>query len=136
MISSVSKGIFWIKDLDNYEDSVVVKVEVNASGEVAAAGTLSLNSKKGDNYNHKKTWEQLSKKETNNKPFDYYPRGRVEIKNGKAIIYANPNICGEKLIEWCKDTFGLCEDNGLEIIICKPDYSEHYKCYLDRKECL
>ena len=27
---------------------------------------------------------------TKNKPYNYYPRGRVEIKNGKVSIYMNP----------------------------------------------
>ncbi|MBQ2642894.1 MAG: hypothetical protein IJF94_03740 [Eubacterium sp.] len=128
---TLTKGIFWIKDTDDFTDNVVLTILVDAQGNVQNVGNLDLNSKKKDNYNHKLTWEKLEKKDTNNKPFDYYPRGRVEIKNGKAIIYASPYICGDELIEWCVEMFGLNRYNGISDVNCKADNSEHYKCYLD-----
>ena len=132
-MSEIYKGIFWIKDLVDYSNSVVVHVLVDKNGQVIGDNHEELTSKKGDNFSHKKSWEQMSKQSTNNKPFDYYPRGRVEIKNGKAIIYANPYICGDMLVDWCIETFHLSEENGFEAVACKPDHSEHYKCYLDKE---
>ncbi len=81
--------------------------------------------KSGRTYNHKKLW-QLGKPKGCNKPFNYYPRGRVAISNkGETIIYMNPNI-DEKHIPAIKTAFNMSEDP-----IIRYDYSEHYKCYLD-----
>lgn len=130
--SIIYKGIFWKEDEIVSPLECVFKVPSDEDGNVLEKSD-ELTSKKGDNFNHKKSWEKLDKWRTRNKPFDYYPRGRVEIRHGKAIIYANPNICGDKLIAWCKEKFNLYESNGIRDIKCKPDYSEHYKCYLDRE---
>ena len=79
----------------------------------------------GRTYNHKKLW-QLVKPKGCNKPFDYYPRGRVVISNkGEIIIYMNPNI-SEKYVPEIMEAFNLQKDP-----IIRYDYSEHYKCYLD-----
>ena len=54
-------------------------------------------SKSGNNYNHTLLWEHVKPKGCNN-PFDYYPRGRVEISNkGKPVVYMNRHI-GEDAI--------------------------------------
>ena len=83
-------------------------------------------SKSGLTYNHEKLWPDI-KPHKCNKPFNYYPRGRVEISNsGKVIIYMNPNI-PESMIPEIKIEFGILDDPDI-----RYDYSEHYKCYLDR----
>ena len=80
--------------------------------------------KSGNTYNHKLLWESEKPK---NKPFDYYPRGRVDINSkGEAVIYMNPNI-GEEFIPEIKTAFGITAEP-----VIKYDNSEHYKCYLDR----
>lgn len=68
---------------------------------------------------------------TNNKKFNYYPRGRVQIANGKATIYANPNICTQDVMYFIIDMFNLSGSNGITKIRIIPDGSDHYKCYLD-----
>lgn len=82
--------------------------------------------KSGNTYNHRKLWEYLH-------PcgykvgFDYYPRGRVEIKaKEKAVIYMSPHIGVEYVSEVCK-AFEI--DNTPFI---KYDHSNHYHCYLDK----
>lgn len=71
--------------------------------------------------------EQPNHKKPKKKPFDYYPRGRVDINSrGEAVIYMNTNI-GKEIIPKIKTAFGIT----IEPII-KYDRSEHYKCYLDR----
>ena len=80
--------------------------------------------KSGNTYNHKLLWES---KKPCNKPFDYYPRGRVDINSkGEAVIYMNTHI-GEEFIPKIKTAFGITSEP-----IIKYDHSEHYKCYLDR----
>ena len=82
--------------------------------------------KSGNTYNHKKLWP-LVKPKGCNKPFDYYPRGRVVFTNkGEIIIYMSPDI-DEKHITEIKSAFNI-QDNP----IIRYDFSEHYKCHLDR----
>lgn len=136
------KGIFWIKDVDDpYERNVggsfvgniCFKIRVDENGTIIEKNTDKLNSKNKDNYNHKKTWQTLNKTVTGGKSFDYYPRGRVEIKHGKAIVYANPQLCNWLIMDWVMKEFGLKEENGIKQVLMKPDYSVHYRCYLDER---
>lgn len=112
MSKEMSRGVFWIIDgellaFPFYEDSAV--------------GIA----KSGNTYNHKKLWSDIKPRGCN-KPYNYYPRGRVDISNkGKAIIYMNPNI-DESLIPLIKSEFGIRENPTI-----RYDNSQHYKCYLD-----
>ena len=128
------KGIFWITDIDDpIMGNLYFTIPVEPDGTIdPSVDRMSLNSKNNDNYNHKKVWENLGSKATNNKSFDYYPRGRVEISNRKAVIYASPYICTEEVVDWIKDPFHLTDQNGINNIRVVPDNSYHYKCYLDR----
>ncbi len=111
----LKRGVFWLIDEGEllafpYEEGDIIGV-----------------SKSGDNYNHKLLWEHVKPRGCN-KPFDYYPRGRVEISNkGKPIVYMNHNI-GGNAIELIMAAFEL-----QEAPIIHYDGSEHYKCYLDRE---
>jgi len=103
------------------------------TGEFINLPPEELLSKEGMGFNHKSVWATLSKNETENKPYNYFPRGRVEIRNSKAIIYANANIADEKLKHWAIKEFGLTKENGIESILLKTDMSDHYLCYLDKE---
>lgn len=128
----LSKGIFWVKDPDNISSgNLYFNVPCDVFGEPTSIEGLDLTAKCGTTFNHERTWKQLSNNITEGKPYNYYPRGRVEINNGKAIIYANPNIVNDDLQEWCKDKFNLYPYNGIKSIRMIADGSEHYKCYLD-----
>ena len=132
----LSKGIFWIKDADNISDSdLYFNVPCTSTGEriYDDSGYQFLTSKDGSTHNHETLWNTLPKTITGNKPFDYYPRGRVEIRNGKAIIFCNPNILSDELKEWCIDVFNLTTVNGIRKVEMKADNSDHYKCYLDKE---
>ena len=102
MSKELSRGVFWLVDGELlaypfYEDSYL-----------GAA-------KSGNTYNHKKLWKEISH---SNKPYNYYPRGRVDISNKrKVIIYMNPNLNDESTISKIKREFGIIGDD--------------YKCYLD-----
>lgn len=81
--------------------------------------------KSGDTYVHKTLWSAIRPKGCS-KPYNYYPRGRIELNSrGKAILYMNPNV-DESLIPEIMIQFGLSE---CPRVIC--DNSNHYKCYLD-----
>lgn len=132
--SQLYRGIFWIKDIDNIDKSdLYFQIPCNSDGTNDSNFKIDLDksSKNTDNYNHKKLWQTLSSKETNNKPFDYYPRGRVEISNNKAVIYCSPWLDSEEIKKWVIDKFNLTNHNGIKKIRVIYDYSEHYRCHLD-----
>ncbi len=132
-MTELFKGIFWITDNEDWNaEQLIFCIPVTPMGEVIEPEKLDLNSKNVDNYNHRLLWETLPVKITHNKPYNYYPRGRIEIKRGKAVIYANPNICCEELVSLLVEIFGLNEENGIVEVNLMVDGSNHYKCYLDR----
>ena len=132
--SQLYKGIFWITDMDDIDSNqLYFQIPVDLDGNIDSDfDRMRLNSKNNDNYNHQLVWKTLSSNETCNKSFDYYPRGRVEIANGKATIYANPNICISKVVDWLTRKFNLNSHSGITKVRVVPDHSEHYQCYLDQ----
>ena len=70
---------------------------------------------------HKEIWDSC--RGNIKKPWNYYPRGRVEVKKDKAIVYAN-SLCFEyaDLSEQLRIAYNL-GDLPLEL---KADNSAHY----------
>ena len=127
----LSKGIFWIKDIDNPEGSIVYfDIPCRSSGEILVYDD-SINSKNGKTYNHEKTWNSLSRDITDGRDYDYYPRGRVDIRNGKADIFISPHLNTEDVINVIIDKFCLNKYNGINKIRVVVDGSDHYRCHLD-----
>ena len=108
----MSRGVFWIID------DKLVAFPFYEGTDIGVA-------KSGNTYNHEKLWNDIKPRGIN-KPFDYYPRGRVDFNgHNKPVVYMNPNI-DESWISDIKQEFGLREDP-----IIRYDYSDHYKCHLD-----
>ena len=122
--SELCSGIFWIKDPSKPTSELFFQIPTDEYGNTSAI----FNSKNGFTYNHERTWAELHQ----NKPFDYYPRGRVDIQNGTARIFINPSLNTTEIINLIKDEFNLNERNGIKKIKVLVDNSEHYKCHLDR----
>lgn len=114
------RGVFWVVD------GQLLAFPFQEGDRVGTA-------KSGKTYNHKKLWETVRPKGCK-EPFDYYPRGRVELsKPGVSLLYMSPHV-EEDLIPEIKAAFGLGSDP-----IVNYDYSQHYWCHLDegyRKERL
>ena len=111
MAKEPSRGVFWIID-----DELLAFPFMGDNVGVA---------KSGQTYNHKLLWDDIKPRGCN-KPYNYYPRGRIDFSNkGKPIIYMNPNI-DEEYIQDIKIQFGLRENPEI-----RYDNSQHYKCYLD-----
>lgn len=109
----LSRGVFW--DIDGTLLAFPF-IQNNDSIGVAKSGTT---------YNHKKLCPDI-KPHKCNEPYNYYPRGRVEINSkGKAIIYMNPNV-SDSLLSEIRQEFGMITEPRIIY-----DGSEHYKCYLD-----
>lgn len=83
--------------------------------------------KSGNTYNHEKLWRLVRPHECT-KPFDYYPRGRVEITpKGRAILYMSPHIGQGYLAE-------ICQKFDIQTPVVKYDHSRHYFCCFDSSE--
>ena len=114
MLEGPHKGVFWLID-----------------GEIRAVPFDEQKyehgiSKSGDSYVHRKIWAEI-KPQKCRYPYNYYPRGRVEITSKNlCIIYMNPNI-GEEYIEEIMKKFGL-----ISIAKIIYDNSSHYKSHLDK----
>lgn len=128
MAKELQCGIFWC--LAETENEIDEKHLITFTKECSLDGvpvdTEGLNAKSGATYNHKATWAKLSHTVTKGKPFDYYPRGRVEVSNNKAIIWLNG--CLVDLANEIKRLFGLSILSKVQV---KVDGSEHYKCHFD-----
>jgi hypothetical protein len=132
--SQLCSGVFWIVDINNIESNkkYCFQIPCDMNGIPDNAEKYNLNAKSGTTYNHEKLWKMLGSKFTNNKPYNYYPRGRVDISNSKVIVYLNPVINTSEIQEFIKKEFNLTSHNGIKKVTFKSDGSEHYKCYLDR----
>ena len=71
--------------------------------------------------------------EMNKHPYDYFPRGRVEIANRCAVIFINPHINQPDIVDEIKLKFGLGNHKITKIRIVE-DNSVHYQCLLGREE--
>lgn len=106
------RGVFWV-------------VQGNLLAFPFREGSQLGVAKSGNTYNHRLLWENV-KPHSNKMPFDYYPRGRVEInRQGVPILYMNPNV-PESLLPGIMTAFEL-----LLPPVIRYDYSRHYRCYLD-----
>lgn len=125
------KGIFWITDLEDVsKNELYFQIPCDSNGQITSDEVIP-NAKSGTTYNHEKVWKLLPNKITKGKPFNYYPRGRVEIANQKAIIYLSPHIATEEVKDWLIDKFNLNSLNGIKSVRMIVDGSDHYKSYLD-----
>lgn len=131
---SEKKGIFWIvcrESLKNNEP-YLFRIPVDPVGIPCPLAPIPpLNSKHGDNYTHKRTWEEYVPAELRNgKPYNYYPRGRVEIKDkGKAKIFLNPDIATDEIIAYIIEKFRL-QHREVKVI---ADGSRHYHCAAEER---
>ena len=115
------KGLFWWTG----ETLICVQISCGEAGNMPGdTGPLA-----GWN-NHRRAWEKLPRAVTQGKPFDYYPRGRVELRRGRAWLFLSPHLCREDVVLQVRGAFGL----GQMPVMLKADGSWHYRCYLDEQE--
>ena len=128
MSKELARGIFWViaETEDELVASNIFPIVKYCDIDGVASDTSGFTSNDGLTYNHEQTWKRLDKSITHNKPFNYYPRGRIEISNGKATIWMNGNIL--HLADDIKRIYGL---SSIGNVIVKEDGSSHYKCHFD-----
>lgn len=121
----MKKGIFWCINIDTEcPELITVSVACNKNGD--SKEPVNFSSKSGDNFNHRLEWVRLDRSVTAGQPYNYYPRGRVEIKNGKATVFLNPIINKEVIVSKVIDEFELMTEELVSISI-KSDGSNHYR---------
>ena len=109
----------------NHPNLIIVAVPCDENG--FTNETAAFSAKSGENFNHKTEWSKLDKSSTQGKPFNYYPRGRVEIRNGRATVFLNPDIHSEPVLRQIFDAFEIAANNGLRSIRIQRDGSRHYR---------
>ncbi len=82
------------------------------------------------NNNHKRFWKTLPRTVTGGKPYNYYPRGRVELRREKlhrkkAIVYLHPQLCMPEIYGQIRKAFLLPDEMPVSF---KADGSQHYSC--------
>lgn len=119
------KGIFWY---DSMRDKLIVK-KVACDQDGSALNEVEYSSKSGDNFNHKAEWAKMPKSVTGGYPYNYYHRGRVEIKKNKATVYFNPALNTPRIFELIDAEFGL--SSGTILVRTVSDGSSHYEYLVD-----
>ena len=120
--SKLSKGVFWYKR----GELLPFFIPCDENGIVLETPEYPLESKDGTNYNHQKLWARLPHTVTEGNPFNFYPRGRVEIREGKATVFLHPSLFTEEIELEIVHTFGLVSENKVKLVHFVPDDSAHY----------
>lgn len=80
---------------------------------------------------HKNAWEryiQPAEKRFRRVVYNYYPRGRVVIRNGRGTVFLNQHIVTEEVLHKVCEAFSLAEPK------VHAEGSRHYRCYMDESE--
>ena len=126
------KGIFWFPCARGEAGELVCTGEILAlpvpcDEDGTPKVPTSFNAKNGCSNTHKASWTTVTagRKDLRKVPWDQFPRGRVEIAHGRALVFMNPQIlnCADYL-ERIKETFQI----GCLDVRVKIDNSAHYQC--------
>ena len=123
--NALSKGLFWLIKNNIGEDILFCVVE-------PIKGAVNVVQPENKEMNHERTWSILDKRITRGKPYNYFPRGRVEIKRDKAVIFLNPILNDKSVLNSLIEVFELKEENGVSAITIKNDNSWHYRYLIDK----
>lgn len=72
--------------------------------------------------NHRRFWKTLPHSLTGGMPYNYFPRGRVELRHGKAVVYLHPSLCTPGIDIRIRLAFSLPDEVPLSF---KADGSRH-----------
>lgn len=122
----MKKGIFWCTDWES-EHPHLITVTVKCDPNGVALEPVEYSSKSGENFNHKAEWDKLDRSVTQGLPYNYYPRGRVEIRNAKATVFYSPDLNYDTILDEILATFEIAGMKGLTHLTVTTDGSEHYR---------
>lgn len=128
---ALGKGLFWlVKNDEEKFELFCIKILCYRDGETLEK--IETGECESEKLNHERAWVQIDKQITKGKPYNFYPRGRVQIKKGKATIFMNPILHQKEILEKIITSFGLTAENGLTHIRVKHDNSYHYRFLIER----
>ena len=81
-----------------------------------------------DSISHKDARAQIvqrGEKRFRQYEYNYYPRGRIVVRNGRATVFLNRHIANDEVIAAVSQIFGL----GIPKV--HAEGGEHYKCHID-----
>lgn len=84
---------------------------------------------KSNSISHKDAWVQFAKKEEKHfckHEYNYYPRGRVVVRNDRATIFLNQYIATDEVLLAISKVFGLTKPK------VHAEGNKHYECYINR----
>lgn len=119
----MNKGPFWLTC--RYELTADGDVLCDFSEAVIIARPVSPEAERM--LSHRESWVSVGG--GRRVPWNYYPRGRVELRRGRVIVFANP-LCFacEALESGLRDKFGIPETVKMTF---KADDSAHYACAMN-----
>lgn len=128
---ALGKGLFWLVQNDEEKfELFCVKILCYRDGE--SLEKIETGECESEKLNHERAWAQIDKQITKGKPYNFYPRGRVQIKKGKATVYLNPVLNDTRILDKIFRSFGLTRENGIVDIRIKNDNSWHYRYLCDK----
>lgn len=81
--------------------------------------------------NHRRFWETLPHSLTGGMPYNYFPRGQVELRHGKAVVYLHPTLCTPEIYAQIRHAFSLPDEIPVSF---KADGSQHYRIIQEEQE--
>lgn len=75
--------------------------------------------------------ETLPHSLTGGMSYNYFPRGRVELRHGKALVYLHPTLCTPGIYARIRHAFSLPDEMQLSL---KADGSRHYRSIQKEQE--
>lgn len=116
----MNKGMFWLI-INRSGEEQLLTVKVSCDGMGTQLVPVEFSSKSGENFNHQVERAKLSPRLTQGKSFNYYPRGRVEVKSGKVTVYCHPELTQPPYRDWIIEEFEIPEQSRYV-----ADGSAHY----------
>ena len=103
---TAKRGLFW------YVDGELLCFPVSGA-EVDTVGN-----------NHRRFWKTLPHSLTGGMSYNYFPRGRVELRHGKAVVYLHPSLCTLGIDIRIRHAFSLPDEMQLSLKAALSQYSE------------
>lgn len=110
---TAKRGLFW------YVDGELLCFPVSGA-EVDTVGN-----------NHRRFWKTLPHSITGGMSYNYFLRGRVELRHGKAVVYLHPSLCTPGIDIRIRHAFSLPDEMQLSL---KADGSRHYRSIQEEQE--
>lgn len=127
------KGLFW------WDGKDLITLKIHCMPEGTPAYSARFFNKEWHLCSHEVEWKKLKKAgDPRVKGIRYYndlPRGRVEVIDGKAMVYLHPDLNTQEMIDRISNEFGLHKCmQGLQSIWFINDHTMHYRTNDEKRQ--